>query len=168
MNSLNLKYLLQFVGLTLLQLLILNHVHIQGFFSPFLYIAIVLFLPFDFPKWAIMVTGFLSGLAIDIFTYTPGVHATATTLLAFGRIQLLPLLSPRGEYDPTSSPNAFQYGWGWFLQYTLTLTALHHITLYFVESFTFAHAYFTFLKSLSSVAITVFLLILTQISGKRR
>ncbi len=168
MNSVNMKYLLWFFGLSFLQLLVLNHVHINGYFSPYIYIAIVLFLPFDFPKWAIMLAGFLSGLTIDLFTYTPGVHAAASTLLAYGRIQLLPLLSPRGDYEPASNPNADQYGWGWFFQYIIILTAMHHIALYFAESFTFSNFGYTLLKALSSVAITVFLLILTQVKGKGR
>lgn len=168
MNSGIIKYLFYFVALVLLQLLILNHVHINGYFSPFFYIAFILFLPFDFPKWAVMLMGFLTGLVIDLFTYTPGLHASATVLLAYGRIVLLPGLSPRGDYEMGTVPSANQYGWGWFFRYTIILTLLHHLALFFVETFTFVNFYSTLLKALSATVITLFLLFLSQVSYKSR
>lgn len=161
------KYIAYAVGMLVLQILILNNIHINGFFSPFLYVVIILFLPFDTPKAATLGLGFLVGLVIDIFSYTPGIHAGATVFMSYMQISLLPLLSPRGDYEPGVLPSVQRYGWNWFLRYIIILTLLHHLALYGLEVFTFANFYATLLKALSSTAITVFLLILTQVSLKK-
>lgn len=167
MNNSVLKYIGYAAGLLVLQILILNNIHINGFFSPYLYIAIILFLPFDTPKAATLALGFVVGLIMDIFAYTPGIHAGATVFMAYMQITILPMLSPRGDYEPGAVPSVVQYGWGWFLRYMIILTFLHQLALYFLEVFSLTNVYFTLLKVISSTAITVFLLILTQVSKKK-
>lgn len=167
MNNSVLKYIGSAIGLVVLQILILNNVHINGYFSPFLYIAVILFLPHDTPKVATLGLGFLMGLVIDLFSYTPGVHAGAGVFLSFMQISLLPILSPRGDYEPGAIPSVQQYGWGWFLRYIIILTFLHHLVLYTLEIFSISNLSTSFLKIISSTAITVFLLILTQVSKKK-
>ncbi len=167
MNNSVFKYVAYAVGILLLQILILNNIHINGYFSPFLYVVIILFLPFDTPKAATLGLSFLVGLLVDVFSYTPGMHTGATVLMGYLQITLLPLLSPRGDYEPGALPSVEQYGWGWFLRYAIILTVAHHLALYGLEVFTLANFYTTLIKALSSAAITVFLLILTQVSRKK-
>lgn len=167
MNNRILKYIGSAVGLAVLQILILNNVHINGYFSPFLYIAVILFLPHDTPKVATLALGFLMGLVIDLFSYTPGVHAGATVFMSFMQISLLPILSPRGDYEPGATPSVEEYGWGWFLRYIIILTTLHHFALYALEIFSISNFSTSLLKIASSTVITVFLLILTQVSKKK-
>lgn len=167
MNNGILKYVGAAIGLLILQILILNNVHINGYFSPFFYIALILFLPHDTPKVATLFIGFLMGLSIDIFSYTPGVHAGATVFMSFMQISLLPILSPRGDYEPGSVPSVYKYGWGWFLRYIIILTVLHHFALYTLEIFSISNISTSLLKIISSTGITVFLLVLTQVSKKK-
>ena len=84
-----------FVGLILLQVLILNHVHIAGVATPFLYVYIILNFNYGTSRNELMVWGFCMGLAIDIFSNTPGMNAAATVLLAFLRPLFLSLFKPR-------------------------------------------------------------------------
>ena len=74
-----------FVGLVLLQVLILNNVHIAGYATPFLYIYLILKFESDVPRNALMLWAFFLGLAVDILSDTPGMNAAATVLLAFLR-----------------------------------------------------------------------------------
>ena len=74
-----------FVGLILLQVLILNNVHIAGVATPFLYVYFILKFNSGTSRNELMVWGFCMGLAIDIFSNTPGMNAAATVLLAFLR-----------------------------------------------------------------------------------
>ena len=75
-----------FVGLVLLQVLILNNVHIVGYATPFLYIYLILKFESDVPRNALMLWAFFLGLAVDILSDTPGMNAAATVLLAFLRL----------------------------------------------------------------------------------
>lgn len=56
-----------FVGLTLLQVLILNHVQIGGYATPFLYIYFILMLNSDTSRNEQLLWAFFLGLTIDIF-----------------------------------------------------------------------------------------------------
>ena len=81
-----------FVGLVLLQVLILNNVHIAGYATPFLYIYLILKFESDVPRNALMLWAFFLGLAVDILSDTPGMNAAATVLLAFLRVHIGALL----------------------------------------------------------------------------
>lgn len=59
-----------FVGLILLQVLILNNVHIAGVATPFLYVYFILKFNSGTSRNELMVWGFCMGLAIDIFSNT--------------------------------------------------------------------------------------------------
>ena len=88
-----------FIGLVLLQVLILNNVHIAGYATPFLYIYLILKFESDTPRNALMLWAFFLGLAVDVFSDTPGMNAAATVLLAFLRCTFLRLLVPKDKQD---------------------------------------------------------------------
>ena len=88
-----------FIGLVLLQVLILNNVHIAGYATPFLYIYLILKFESDTPRNALMLWAFFLGLAVDVFSDTPGMNAAATVLLAFLRPTFLRLFVHRDKLD---------------------------------------------------------------------
>ena len=81
MNIDFLKRLLLFIVLLLVQVLVLNHIHLFDYATPLLYIYFVISFNRNYPKWTILVWSFLLGLSIDIFANTPGVAASSMTLL---------------------------------------------------------------------------------------
>lgn len=83
-----------FIGLVLLQVLILNNVHIAGYATPFLYIYFILKFNSGTSRNELMLWAFFFGLTIDVFSDTPGMNAAATVLLAFLRPSLLRLFTP--------------------------------------------------------------------------
>jgi rod shape-determining protein MreD len=60
-----------FIGLVLLQVLILNNVHIAGYATPFLYIYFILKFASGTSRNELMLWAFFFGLTIDIFADTP-------------------------------------------------------------------------------------------------
>ena len=88
-----------FIGLVLLQVLILNNVHIAGYATPFLYIYFILKFNSGTSRNELMLWAFFFGLTIDVFADTPGMNAAATVLLAFLRPSLLRLFTPRDNLD---------------------------------------------------------------------
>jgi len=150
MNSNLLKYLGMFIILVLLQVLIFNNIQLSGMLNPYVYVLFILLLPFDTPKYLLLILGFLLGLSIDIFSNTAGMHASASLFGVFVRPAVLNLLSPREEYQKGTSPRVYYYGFIWFLKYTLLVVFAHHFFLFFVEAFSFAN----FLQILSRGAIS--------------
>ncbi|MBQ2498452.1 MAG: rod shape-determining protein MreD, partial [Bacteroidales bacterium] len=58
------RNILRFVGLLILQVLIVDNIRLGNFIHPCVYVLYVMILPFDTPKWSLMVNGFLIGFAV--------------------------------------------------------------------------------------------------------
>ena len=111
--------------MVLLQVLILNNVHIAGYATPFLYIYLILKFESDVPRNTLMLWAFFLGLTVDIFSDTPGMNASATVLLAFLRPSFLRLFVPRDTLD-TLVPAIRSMGFSPFLKYLIVSVVVHH------------------------------------------
>ena len=143
-----------FVGLLLLQVLILNNVHIAGYATPFLYIYMIIKMDSETPRNGLMLWAFFLGLGVDLFSDTPGMNAASVVLLAFLRPLLLRLFAPRdltGNYAP--SPRTM--GTGAFLKYATACVLLHHAVLLSLDYFSAAHFGLLALRILASTALTL-------------
>ena len=143
-----------FIGLVLLQVLILNNVHIAGYATPFLYIYLILKFESDTPRNALMLWAFFLGLAVDVFSDTPGMNAAATVLLAFLRPTFLRLFVPRDTLD-TLVPAIRTMGILSFLKYLVVSVLAHHGLLLTLEFFSFAHIGTLLLRIAASTLLTV-------------
>ena len=157
-----LLYPMRFILFVLLQALLLNNIQFSSFVNPFLYILFILWLPIEVPKWLLMLSSFLIGLAIDIFSDTLGMHTSACVFLAFCRPFVLGAMAPRDGYEPNQLPNIRDLGLSWFLVYISLCTFLHHLFLFVVEVFRFSDFIYTFGRCLASSVFTIALILITQ------
>jgi len=162
MNSGILKYIASWIILVLIQVLLLNHIQISGLINPYLYILFILTLPFGTPNYLLLLLGFLLGLNVDIFSNTIGIHAAATTFLAFIRPFVINLISSRDVLELNQAPRISELGFAWFFRYTVILVLAHHLFLFFIEVFTFHGFFYTLLRVLFSSALTILLIIISQ------
>ena len=145
--------IIRFVVLVLLQVLVINHIRLGGYVHPYIYLVFVMLLPFSTPKWQLLVLGFAIGL-------TPGLHAGATTLMAFSRPSIIKLISGNQKFENITEPNIGQLGGLWFFRYTLFLVLIHHFALFFLESFSFRLFGQVLLRILLSVPVSIFLIMM--------
>lgn len=157
------KYSLSFVFLILFQGLILNNIELGGYINPYLYVIFILSLPFETPNWLVLILGFAIGLFVDAFTSTMGMHVSATVFLAFCREYMLKLLQPRGGYEFGLKPNLQSMGITWYLFYAVSLVLLHHLFLFYVESFKLTQFFYTFGRALASSFFTLILVFIVQL-----
>lgn len=162
MNSRTLQIAIQFIVLIVLQLLLFNNIQFSGFINPYVYVLFFILLPFDFPKWLAVVLGLLMGLIIDLFSGTPGVHTTATVLIAYLWPFLLAVIAPYDGYDNSARPRVSYMGIEWFVKFTIIIVLIHHLVLFYVEVFSFAHFFRTFLKVILSSLFSIVIIILSQ------
>ncbi|MFW5753449.1 MAG: rod shape-determining protein MreD [Marinilabiliaceae bacterium] len=160
------RYILNFIVLVLLQVLVLNNLQFSGYLNPFLYILFIITLPFQTPRWFLLVLGFITGLTIDIFMNSLGIHAAATVFMTFLRPSILNSFAPRDGYEPGTRPVPADFGFGWFLKYTALMVVTHHLFLFFVEAFSFESFFATLWKSiLSSIVSIGFIIIAILFAG---
>lgn len=155
---------LRLLFLVLLQALIIDHIDLaNGWVVPYLYVLFILMLPLDTPPWAAMTSGFLAGLVMDFFGSTPGMHASACTLMAFARVLMLRAMAPREGYDPGLRATVSDMGLAWFITYAGTLVLVHHLWFFYIEVFRFDAFFVTLLRALASTAATLVLCLLAQL-----
>lgn len=154
------EFLSWFLGLVLLQVLLLNNIQIAGVINPFLYIYLIVALPLHTNRISLIVTGFVLGLVIDIFANTWGIHAMATTLIAFLRPNILRLVSTQEEQDKIMP--RFRTMGANFLKYIFLMVFVHHLMLFMLEAFSFKYFWIVMLKVLVSSAITILLMLTVE------
>jgi rod shape-determining protein MreD len=152
--------IIRFVVLVLLQVLVINHIRLGGYVHPYIYMIFIMLLPFSTPKWQLLVLGFALGLTVDLFTGTLGLHAGATTLMAFCRPSIIKLVSGNQKFENITEPNLGQLGGIWFFRYALCMVFIHHLALFFLESFSFRLLGQVMLRILLSVPVSIFLIMM--------
>lgn len=175
------KNILRFCIIVLLQVLILNKITLRwwnepsGFpvFIPYVYPLFLLLLPFEVPVWGLLALGFITGITVDTFMNTAGMHAFATVLIAYLRTNVLGALLPRNlaEYAG-QQPSIKSMGWMPFLVYSGFLVVLHHLVFFSIELWSFSNIGFLLLKVVASAItsmlfIIVYLLLFTRQSTPR-
>ncbi len=146
--------ILWFVGLVLLQVLILNNIHIGGYATPFLYVYLILKFESDTSRNALMLWAFCLGLIIDIFSDTPGMNTSAVVVMAFLRPTFLRLFVSRDTLD-NLVPGVKTMGLASFLKYTIVCVFMHHAMLLTMGFFSFVHIGMLLLKIVASMLLTV-------------
>lgn len=180
--NLTLKNIIRFCVILLIQVMLLNKITLQwwsqptGFpiFIPYLYPLFILLLPFETPVALMLILGFICGLSVDTFMNTMGMHAFATVLIAYFRINVLNALLPKSlsEYAG-ETPSVKNMGWLPFTVYAAFLIVMHHAAFFTVEVWSVANIVYLLLKIVASSAtsvllILVYVLLFTQEAGSGR
>lgn len=157
-----LKHIIRFILLLLIQVIILNKVNLHGYIDPYLYVLFILLLPFETPRWLLLILAFFTGGGIDIFSNTGGIHAAATTLMAFARPGVIRLVSKKAEFESNSEPCIADMGNKWFYLYSLHLILLHHAALFLLEVFKLNDLIALLYRIALSSLVTLALVLITQ------
>lgn len=152
--------IVRFVALVLLQVLVINHIRLGGYVHPYVYLIFIMLLPFNTPQWQLLLLGFMLGLTIDLFTGTLGLHAGATTLMAFCRPSIIKLVSGNQKFENVQEPNLGQLGGAWFFRYAICMVLVHHLSLFVLESFSFRLMGQVLLRLLLSAPVSIFLIMM--------
>ncbi len=155
------KNLGRFILLVLLQVLIVQNIRLGPYIIIFPYILFILLLPFETPKLLVLVIAFATGLCIDMFYDTAGMHAAVCTFIGFTRFFILKLLSPREGYDAGLSPTMHAMGAVWFITYAASIIFIHHLLFFYLEIFRLSEFFSTLLRViLSSIATFAFVYVI--------
>lgn len=167
-------HIIRFIALALFQVIIVNHLNIDGgLIVPLVYPLALLFLPVTLSRLSLMFIGFIMGIIMDMFTGTYGLHTSAMLTLGYLRPYLLSLFSPREGYDNTKALGPEHYGWLWTVKYIGLAFLVHHFWLFNLENFQFFRIPETQIRVVIStiLSLTICLLLLltfNQVRDKNR
>jgi rod shape-determining protein MreD len=146
--------------------LLFNNIQFSGYVNPYVYIMFILLLPIEIPPWLMLMLSFGTGLIIDFFSGSPGMHTSATVLAGFVRPYVFRLVSPRDGYESGSDPSMMAYGLRWFFSYTLVMVLIHHTALFYLEVFRFADFFRTLLRVILSTLFSMTFILLIEFYRK--
>lgn len=158
--------LVMFVALFVAQVLILNHVHLLGVGTPLLYVYFAITFRRNFPKWLVLVSCFLLGLLIDVFSNTPGLAACTMTLVALAQTYLIELVAPRDSAEDLEA-SAKVLGLTKFVTLSALLTLLYCLVFFALEAFNFFDVLLWLARSVISFVLTMVLILAVE-SVRRR
>jgi len=172
MNSTILGNAVRFLFFILIQVIVLKSVSIdinwleKGMF--FIYPLFLILLPINIPRPLLILAGFITGLTVDIFYDSLGVHAATAVLVSYIRMYVLRVYQPAQGYKTEGSPSAFNYGFPWFLAYSATMLIIFLFTYFSISYFSFVYILNIILSTIISFFFTMFLFIVHQLIFKTR
>ncbi|MGN6539194.1 MAG: rod shape-determining protein MreD [Ginsengibacter sp.] len=164
------KNIVRFCLLILVQVYILNQVPpLHRLVTPYIYYLFILWLPFKMGRRTQMLLAFALGFTLDCFTNTYGLHAAACVLIAYIRPFLINvLISQEGTESNYYEPSIQSMGFTPYLTYVTILTFIHHTFLFFLQALQTGGYFYFLLKSLTSTAISLLLILLIELLFVRK
>jgi DMSO reductase anchor subunit len=165
-----LRNIIRFAVFIMVQVYILNKIpHLHRFITPYIYFLFILWLPFTVSRFGLLVIGFVTGLTLDYFTMTPGLHAAACTLIAYIRPFIINLLTPKDSTEfnyREPSPKAMQ--WTPYAVYVFTLTLFHHGYMVLLEWLDIGHFLDFIIKVIATTGISLLLIFMVELLFPRK
>lgn len=153
-----LRRLVVFIVLLLAQVLVFNRIQLFHCATPLLYVYFSIIFPLGYPRWAAMLWSFAMGLAIDMFSNTPGLAAASMTLIGLLQPYLLALFAPH-EPDDNVKASVSALGLGKFATLAGVLVLVYCLVFFTLEAFSFSD-WLYWLQCMGGSALLTILLIL--------
>lgn len=159
------KNIIRFVLLMFIQVFILHKIPpLHQFIVPYFYFVFILWLPFRISRMQILFVGFMTGMVLDLFYKTPGLHAASCTFIAYVRPFLVNLLLPKeatewGNQEPTSKNMGSVPYW----TYIIIMIMLHHFWMIVLEWMQFGSFLFFAGKLFFTTLVSALLILTTDL-----
>jgi hypothetical protein len=165
-----LRNIIRFFIFILLQVYLLNKIPaLHQYINPYIYYLFILWLPFNISRVNLLFIGFFTGITLDYFMMTPGIHAAPCVLIAYLRPFIIGILTPKeaSEFN-YREPSPKAMGWTPYLVYTFVLTLFHHGYMVLLEWLSFGSILHFIIKVIATTAISMLLIITTELLFPRR
>lgn len=151
----------RFICLILAQVLIFSNIDFMGYINPYPYMLFILVFPFNANRSLYLFIAFLTGLTMDMFDNSGGIHAAACLVIAYFRpIALRLTFGVSYEYNAIKLPNVSFYE---RLVYISSLVFVHHLVLFSLEVFNISNIIYILKKTLFTGIFTSILCLMFNI-----
>lgn len=162
MNRSILTLILSFAILMPLQVLVFRSFVFFNMGFCFIYLLCLLSLPLELGIGLGMIIALITGLVVDLFYQTIGIHAASGVLLMFLKPYWLNLNVPRSGYEVNQLPLIPSYGLSWFLVYASPLILIYSLSVLFIEASSSGLFWMILSKALITTVVTLFFVVIVQ------
>ncbi|HNP53625.1 MAG TPA: rod shape-determining protein MreD [Ferruginibacter sp.] len=158
------KNILRFMLFILVQVYVLDKVHLHQMITPYVYFLFILWLPFNINRTLLMLLAFALGITLDAFRHHPGFHAAACVLVAYLRPFLINLMIPQEGADTNYEEPSFQSMGGAipYLIYAGLLSLVHNTWLFLLEAWQFGDAWYFISKTVFTTLVSLLIILITE------
>jgi len=157
-----LNYIFLFVLYVVLQILIVRNLVLFDYAFCFIYIAAIILLPYELSMTACLLIAFVTGIVVDTFYNTLGIHAAASVLMAYCRPAVTRVLIEQPGQESRTELTLQEMGTGAFFRYVLTMALIHHAALFFIEASSLTLIVPTLIRTAASAVLTAVSVVLIQ------
>ena len=158
MNNAVILNIVRFIFLPAAQIVIFNNIDLFGYINPYPYILFILLYPVNSNRAGLLITSFMLGLTIDLFTNSGGIHAASCLILAYVRPVFFKFAFGLSyEYQTIKindrlSPERFTF--------ILISILTHHFILFMLEYFKFTFILDALLRTIVTAIFTLIISII--------
>lgn len=168
MRSVGREQTIYFLVYVVLQLPILHRFVLFDAAFAFFYVGFLLVLPLGMDRLTLLFIAFGTGLLIDIFSNTPGIHASACLLLAVLQKPWLTMVV--GAPEEEARVSIFNFGLRSMVIYAVPLIFIHHFQVFLIEHGSFGSFSLLLKRAIFSTILTGILFLASNflLSSKER
>ena len=158
MSSAVIMSFVRFFLLLAAQIIIFNNIDLFGYINPFPYILFIMLFPVNGYKQLLIITSFLLGITMDLFSNSGGVHAAACLILAYARPYIFKFAFGLSyEYQTIKindvlTPERFSF--------LLVSVVIHHLSLFILEVFQLSSLWDILLRTIVGTLFTLLICII--------
>lgn len=160
--------IVRFFVLIALQVFLFKNIGYYNLATPFPYILFLLLLPVGIPNFFLYCLAFITGITVDAFYDTLGVHAAACVALVWGRILFIRVSLQTDHYENYVTPMWGTVPFRWYFLYVFLLSLFHHFVLFLLETFTLHQFHYTLIRVFLSCIFTVTIILLFSLLFYRK
>lgn len=167
MTRINIRYVIfYFLVYVILQLPILYKYSLGANMIGFIYLGFLLFLPHGLQPVTKLLIGFFTGLLIDIFTNTPGLHAGISVFTLFIRDIYLQFLL--GDLDGNPNLSIYSLKFKGLIGYLLPFVFIHLLILFIIDNGGFSGFFILLWKAILSSIFTFLSIVILNFAIVRK
>jgi rod shape-determining protein MreD len=168
MNPLVVRNIIRWLVLVLGDIFVVSRLNFSVYAVPQIYPLFILMLPVRTSRNWVIVLAFLTGLLVDVFLNTGGIHAASATFLGLLRPFIATFFVSSEDEENNITPSLRSMGAGTFLLYSAMLIVPHHAFYFLVEIFKTGPYLMILLKTAFSsiISLLLYYFLLTLFQGK--
>jgi len=145
----------------IIQIYILNEILFASYINPYIYLIILIIMPYKIPKWFLLFYAFIIGFLIDLFSGTLGIHSSACLILVLLKSPISKITIPHNIIEETDELVMQKIGAKSFILFSFILVLIHHTILFILEHV--ALDFQILMKIIASTIITTIIISITQL-----
>ena len=145
----------------IIQIYILNEILFASYINPYIYLIILIIMPYKIPKWFLLFYAFIIGFLIDLFSGTLGIHSSACLILVLFKSPISKITIPHNIIEETDELVMQKIGAKSFILFSFILVLIHHTILFILEHV--ALDFQILMKIIASTIITTIIISITQL-----